>query len=190
MKPLITYLQQFRHIPPEEARLIDSAFEKRQYHEGDYLFKGDGRVCRELFFICSGVARIFSVNDKATEVTHFFYGENKLCLILQSFNEETQTTAAIQASCRAEALVISKSKLMALYQQLPYLKQIIDEINQEHLIEKVNTRNAYVGLDAEDQYRLFMMQNPAIALQVPLKHIASWLGITPQSLSRIRKNIS
>lgn len=190
MNPLVVFLKHSKHISAEDEQLIDSSFEMKCFKEGDHLFKGDGRVCREMFFVCKGVIRILSVNESGAELTHFFYNGHKFCLILQSFNDETPTSAAIQASCDAEVLAISKSKLMELYKRLPYLKEIIDQINQAHLIEKVNTRNACLGLDAENQYKLFVVQNADIAMRVPLKHIASWLGITPQSLSRIRKNIS
>jgi len=189
MNPLIAYLKQLRHISAEDEQIIATHFEAKLFKEGEYLFEGEGRICREMFFVCDGVIRIMSHNESGIELTHFFYNENKFCLILQSFNEEIPTTAAIQACCDGEVLVISKSKLMELYELLPYLKSIIDKINQEHLIEKVNIRNAYLGLDAEQQYKLFKSQNPNIAHRVPLKHIASWLGITQQSLSRIRKNI-
>ncbi len=69
------------------------------------------------------------------------------------------------------------------------MKDIIDQINQQRLIEKVNIRNTYIGEDAESQYKLFVQHQPEIAMRVPLKDIASYLGITPQSLSRIRKHI-
>ncbi|MDP9075954.1 MAG: Crp/Fnr family transcriptional regulator [Bacteroidota bacterium] len=190
MNPLIAYLKLLKYISPEDEQIITSHFELKNFKEGDYLFKGDGRVSREMFFVCKGVIRIVSVNDKGIELTHFFYNENKFCSILQSFNNEVPTPAAIQASCDAEILVISKSRLMDLYQQLPYMKEIIDNLNQLHLIEKVNVRNTYLGEDAENQYKLFIMQHPDIAMRVPLKDIASYLGITPQSLSRIRKNLS
>lgn len=190
MNQLIAYLKLLRHISTEDAQIISSHFEHKAFKEGDYLFKGDGRVCRELFFLCKGVLRIVSVNDKGVELTHYFYKENQLSTILQSFNDEVPTSAAIQASCDAEVLAISKSRLLELYKQLPYMKEVIDQQNQLRLIEKINIRNTYLGEDAENQYKLFIMQNPDIALRVPLKDIASYLGITPQSLSRIRKNIS
>jgi len=190
MNPLIAYLKLLRHIRAEDEQIIAAHLEPKHFKEGDYLFKGDGRVIREMFFVCRGVIRIMSVNDKSVEVTHFFYNENKFCSILQSFNDETPTPAAIQACCDAEVLSISKRRLMDLYDQLPWLKQVIDNINQLHLIEKVNVRNTYLGMDAENQYKLFTVQQPDIAVRVPLKDIAAYLGITPQSLSRIRKNIS
>ncbi|WPU93810.1 Crp/Fnr family transcriptional regulator [Mucilaginibacter sabulilitoris] len=186
--PLINFLQLLRYIPAEDAAVITSHFEHKVFKEGDFLFKGH-RVCNELFFVCKGVLRIVTTNEKGIDITHFFFKENQICTILQSFNDETPTEPGIQAACDAEVMVISKSKLLALYARLPYIKEIIERINQQHLIEKVRVRNSYLGQDAENQYRLFIMQQPDIALRVPLKDIASYLGITPQSLSRIRKNI-
>jgi CRP-like cAMP-binding protein len=188
ISPLINFLRLLRHISEEDEAIIATYFEHKFFKEGDFLFKGH-RVCTELFFVCKGVLRIVTNNDKGIDITHFFYKESQICTILQSFNDATPTDPGIQAACDAEVLVITKSKLLALYEQLPYMKEIIDKINQQHLIEKVRIRNSYLGEDAENQYKLFIMQQPDIALRVPLKDIASYLGITPQSLSRIRKNI-
>ncbi|MBB6131627.1 Crp/Fnr family transcriptional regulator [Mucilaginibacter lappiensis] len=186
--PLISYFQQFRYISDEDALLILEAFQLKSFKEGEYPFKGH-RVCSEMYFVCKGVVRIATHNERGVDITHFFYPENHLCTILQSFNEGSITPTAIQACCDAEIMVITKTRLVALYTQLPYLHEVIDHVNQQHLIHKVNVRNRYLGEAAEEQYRLFVEQNPDIALRVPLKDIASYLGITPQSLSRIRKNI-
>jgi len=185
---LISYLRLLLNIPKGDENIIASYFEHKTFKEGEMLFK-EGKICRELFFVIEGVIRIVSVNDKAIELTHFFCKENQFCTILQSFTDETPATAGIQAACDAEVFVITKSRLFNLYNQLPYMKEMIDELNQIRLIEKVNIRNTFLGEDAEGKYRLFVVQNPDIALRVPLKDIASYLGITPQSLSRIRKNI-
>jgi len=188
INPLITFLQLLRFLSNEDQQLICSAFETRAFKEGDVLFKS-GRVCHELFFICEGILRIVKMNEKGVEVTYFFVKENQFCTILHSFNNDVPAQESIQAACNAEVLVISKSKLLALYKQLPYFRTMIDQITQQRLLDKVRIRNSYLGEDSASRYRLFIMQHPDIALRVPLKDIASYLGITPQSLSRIRKNL-
>lgn len=188
ISPIIPYLHLLRAITKEEGELIASSFEQKSFKEGEYLLH-EGRVCHEQFFICKGILRIVSVNDKAVERTHYFFKENQFCTILQSFEEQTPSVAGIQAACDVTVLVITKTRLNALYQELPYMKEVMDQIKQQRMIEKINIRNLYIGEDAESQYKLFIMQQPDIALRVPLKDIASYLGITPQSLSRIRKNI-
>jgi len=73
-------------------------------------------------------------------------------------------------------LVIGKSALLELYRQLPYFREMLGQMFQAHLIEKVNLRNAYLGSDAEEQYKLFVKENPDIASRVSQKDIASFLG--------------
>jgi CRP-like cAMP-binding protein len=65
---------------------------------------------------------------------------------------------------------------------------LIDQITQQRLLDKIQLRNSYLGKDAATRYKLFMTQQSDIALRVSLQDIASYLEITPQSLSRIRKN--
>jgi len=76
---------------------------------------------------------------------------------------------------------------MDLYARLPYLRELIDGVIQKGLIEKINTRNAYLGLDSAARYQLFLSRQPEIATRVSLTDVASYLEVTPQSLSRIRR---
>ena len=186
--PLIAYLQLFRLIPEKDRSEIVSSFEARTVKEGDSLFKG-GKICREMFFISKGVLRIIVTNDKGVEVIHYFLNENQFCTILGSFNSGVPADESIQAACDTEVLAITRTGLLTLYGKIPYLKELIDQINQQRLLHKIRIRNSYLGLDSSARYQLFIMQQPDIALRVPLRDIASYLEITPQSLSRIRKNI-
>jgi CRP-like cAMP-binding protein len=185
---LISYLRLFRSVTDQEGAAIASYFEPKSFKEGDFLFEGN-KACNEMFFVNSGVLRIVAVNDKGIELTHYFYKESQFCTILPSFIDGSSVEAGIRAACDAEVSAITRSRLQQLYAELPYMKEAIDEINRQRLLEKVYMRNRYIGEDAETQYKLFVMQQPDIALRVPLKDIASFLGITPQSLSRIRRNM-
>ncbi len=174
---LITYLQLLAPIPEGDQTLIMASFRKRIAKEGEYLFKG-GYVCTEMFFICSGVLKITVTDEKGADITHYFIKENQFCTILKSFDNSVNAPENIVAACDAEVLVVNRRELLALYQKLPYLKTLIDQITQQRLLDKIQVRNSY----------LFMMQQSDIALRVSLQDIASYLEITPQSLSRIRKN--
>ena len=185
--PFITFLQLFRHIPVDDQQIIAAAFIPRSVKEGEPLLR-QGQVCKELFFIFQGVLRIVVHNEKGNEVTHFFLKENQFCSILNSFNNEIIAEEGIVAACDAEVLAISKSKLLELYQKVPYLKNLLDQIMQQALLDKIQIRNSYLGQDSTTRYQLFMMRQPDIAMRVSLTDVASYLGITPQSLSRIRKN--
>lgn len=186
--PLISFLKLFRDIPADDEQLIGSAFEYRHYKEDEDLFKA-GKICRELFFICKGVLRIMAIDANGTEVTHFFLKENQFCSILNSFNNHVAANETIQAACDAEVMAISRPGLDKLYLKVPYLKPLVTDIIQQALLDKIDIRTAYLGQDSTTRYKMFMRRQPEIALRVALSDIASYLGITPQSLSRIRKNM-
>ncbi len=188
MKTLITFLQSFRRLTDPEQEIIAAFFERRQYKLGAYLFSGR-KICDELFFISSGIARIATVSEKGMDLTLYFINEKQFCSILQSFTAGTSTEDTIQACCATEAMVISKARLQQLYQQLPFMNELINQANQQRLLEKIRLKNRYAGQDSLSRYKIFLEEQPGIANRVSLKDIASYLNITPQSLSRIRKNL-
>jgi CRP-like cAMP-binding protein len=185
---LIDYLELFTAISDDDKALISTAFECRSLTEGDYLLYPD-RICKELFFICNGIVKIIVQNEKGGQVTHFFLKQNQFCTILKSFNNQTVAAEGIQAACDVEVLAIRRERLLVLYERVPYLKSLIDQITHQALLDKLDLRNSYLGLDATARYKLFIMQQANVAIQVSLCDVASYLGITQQSLSRIRKNI-
>ncbi|PSL32176.1 CRP-like cAMP-binding protein [Chitinophaga ginsengisoli] len=183
---LLNHLQLGKSLSASDQGVILDAFEHRTYKEGATLFQSD-HICRQLFFVCKGILRILVQNENGHEVTHFFTSENRFCTILNSFINQVIAHETIQAACDAEVLCIDRAALMELYEQYPALKTAIDQSIQKTLLEKINTRNAYLGYDSSERYRLFLERQPDIASRVPLGDIASYLGITPQSLSRIRR---
>ena len=185
---LISFLRLFRDISDADAELILNATESRSYKEDEYLFKGD-TICSEMFFIADGVLRIMAFNEQGTEVTHFFLKSNQFCTILNSFINQVKAYESICAACDTEVVVFKRTQLYKLYTELPYLKPLIDSITNQALLDKIALRNAYLGQDSSARYKTFMELQPEVALRVALSDVASYLGITPQSLSRIRKKL-
>jgi len=184
---LIDFIKLYRHIPAEDEALLAAAMERRRYNEGDYLFKGN-KICREIFFACNGVLRIMALNENGKEVTHYFIPENRFCTILNSFTNQVPAAENIIAACDAEVLAIRYTDLRRLYTQLPYLEPLLMKIIQQALLDKIAVKNSCLGRDSSSQYEMFIKEQPNIASRVSLKDVASYLGITLQSLSRIRKN--
>jgi len=183
----IEYLRLFRDIPPADIDMITAAVEYRHVQQGTVLHQ-EGKIVRQIFFICKGVLRIVALNDKAVPITYFFLKENQFCTILNSFNNNVPAAEGIEAACEASVIVLTKNALLGLYNTIPYLQQLINRIMQQALLDKIQLRNAYFNEDATTRYRQFLMRQPDIALRVSLGDIASYLGITQQSLSRIRRN--
>lgn len=184
----INFLKLFKNIPEADVAIIESELIYRKVAEGEVLLN-EGQLCKEMFFICSGILRIVSQNEKGNKVAYFFLKENQFCSILNSFNNNVPSIEGIEAACDADLVVLKKQKLLNLYEKLPYLKELITGITTQALLDKIEMRNSYLGEDASLRYRNFLLRQPDIALRVSLSDIASYLGITQQSLSRIRKNI-
>lgn len=185
---LITFLQSFTSIDEKDQTLLKDTFEMRLFKEGDYLFYPN-TVCKDLFFICKGISKITVLKEKGNIVTNFFFKENQFCTILKSFTNQMEAIEGIQAACNLEVLAVSREKLLLLYKNLPHIEKLIDQIIQQAVLDKVELRNSYLGLDSASRYKLFIKQQPNVAKLVSLSSVASYLGITQQSLSRIRKNI-
>jgi len=188
-EPLFNYLELFQKIPQEDKEIIcQKNLEYRKVKEGEVLLQ-EGKLAKEMFFICKGVLKIVSINDKGNEVIHFFLSENKFCTILKSFTESIPSADRIQAACDTEIIIFKKDKLHSLYNALPYLEKVFGNIIQQALLSKIELRNSYISEDATKRYQKFIVQQSDIALRVSQTDIASYLGITKQSLSRIRKNM-
>lgn len=185
---LIKYLLGFRDLPENEQVQIFSAFTRVCYKSGDRLTFA-GEITSQLFFINKGILKITIPVDGYNDITYFFLTENRFVSFLYSMYENRPAEQGLQAVCDSEVMLISKDDLYQLYEQLPYLKTLINDISRRSIADMIIQRNTYLHGNSSQKYLLFLSQQPEIALSVPLTDIASYLGITPQSLSRIRKNI-
>jgi CRP/FNR family transcriptional regulator, anaerobic regulatory protein len=182
------FLNLFREIPEADFDVITQYLHVRDVKVGEVLLN-EGRTAKELFFVISGILKIVSTNEKGNEIIQFFIKENKFCTILYSFNDDVVSREGIVAATDGKVLVFPKAKLNSLYEKLPYFKGLVESITQRALIDKIQIRNSLMGEEAAIRYHKFVSQQPDILLRVPLSDVASYLGITQQSLSRIRRNI-
>ena len=183
------FLNLFKEIPAADFELIGQYLQHRDIVPGQVLLQ-QGKTAKELFFVSTGILKIVSTSEKGNDVVQFFIKENKFCTILYSFNGGIIAHESIVAATPGELLVFSKTALDDLYAQLPYFKSLVESITQQALIDKIQARNMLMGEDATTRYHKFILQQPEVMLRVPLSDVASYLGITQQSLSRIRRSIS
>lgn len=186
--PFFQYLRLFHDISSVDEALITQALRYKSLPENQTLVQA-GQVCQEMYFIINGVLRIVGQHENGTETTYFFLKNNQLCTILESFTSQVPAAEGIQTACPTELLVISRAALLNLYGQLPYLKALIDLITQRTLLDKIQLRHQYMGEGAIVRYQKFLLLQPDVALRISQRDVASYLGITQQSLSRIRRQI-
>lgn len=185
---MISYLQRFRRIPDNDQERILNSFEKVTYKSGLHL-SGPGQVADYLFFINKGILKITIPDEEERDIVYFFMKENQFMAFLYSLYGRIPAEQGLQAATDTEILRIERGKLYELYQEIPYLKELIDEIAHLSMVDMIHIKNLYLSGTSLKRYQLFLKQQPEVALHVAQIDIASYLGIAPQSLSRIRKKI-
>ncbi|WP_156176406.1 Crp/Fnr family transcriptional regulator [Hymenobacter terrenus] len=183
---LALFLRQMAPFTPEQLALIVGAAAECAYRPGEY-FAQAGRVAQEIGFVVSGVFRVCYFDREGRDVTKYFLDEAHFMVDLQSQQYQLPSTEYIQAVTAAQVLVFSARAWENLRATMVGWEAIERTLISRALLEKVGRRSPLVHDDAATRYRHFLRQFPTLANRIPLAHLASYLGITPQSLSRIRR---
>jgi len=150
------------------------------------LLLQEGQVCNFIDFINSGVLREYRFqNDKETTVD--FVSENQFTSDYQSFIMETPSMQYLEALTDVELLILKKSDINALYDQYKIWERFGRLIIEHFFCSAEAKRKKIISTSHEEQYRNFAATYPQIVQQVPQYYIASYLGLTPEHLSRLRK---
>ena len=186
MKSLKQFIENYISIPNEEWKKISSCFEKRII-EKDEIILEEGKICKYLYFIESGLLH-FYVNKNGNEITKFFTDAPYFFTSQVSFNSQKPALENIQALEKSIIYQISYEKSNELFQLKSWNefgRKITQEVQffTEEILEQLQTETA------EKRYQSIQKNNAELLERIPLKYLASFLGIAPQSLSRIRKKL-
>lgn len=185
---IVNYLRRFVPVSPADEELILDAFSAKIYKAGSVISLA-GEIASDLHFINRGMIKITIPQDEEKVATYYFMNEDQFVGLLYSFYGDVPAKQNLQAVNDVELFTIPMSNLLALDDGLGYLKNTINQIAQISMAEMINFRNTYLGLTAAQKYLKLLELQPEVAKTAPLMDIASYLDITPQSLSRIRKQM-
>lgn len=188
MEVLINYLLQFGNLNKQQIELVKSKVVSRESRKDEYYHEA-GKIPREIIFLTEGIMRICYYNKKGDEITKYFIDENNFLADIHSYNQEIPSTEYVQAVTDCHYLVLSRSAMQELSLTIIEWDSIIAKITAKGLAEKVNRISPMMTEDAKERYLQFLSGFPTLANRIPLSYLASYLGITQSSLSRIRKNI-
>lgn len=144
-----------------------------------------GVTCRTIYFVQSGLARIYYYKD-GNEITEYFAFENDIIVRAESLYTGKPSKKAIQAVEETIFIGIPSAQLFELYDSFPDIERLFRKIIESAYVDTVNRIESIQFHTAEERYTQLISENPAMIQRIPLKHIASYLGITQVSLSRIR----
>jgi CRP-like cAMP-binding protein len=188
MDDFIEYILQFGNLNKQQIDLITKKAKQATLHKDEY-FSEAGKIPRYVGFVNEGIFRFCYYNNKGEEITNHFIDENHFVTDYQNFEAGLPSTEYVQAVTNSKLVVFSKQDWDELLNTIIGWDKILSKIVQKCLVQKIENRSPLVAEDATTRYLTFIEQFPSVANRVPLSYIASYLGITQQSLSRIRKNI-
>jgi CRP/FNR family transcriptional regulator, anaerobic regulatory protein len=163
-------------------------FEYREAKKRDLLLK-EGHVCKTIDFIVEGSARIY-INYDGKDVSRQFFFENGFIAELSSFLTQKPSLFSIDAIEDCKLLSITKPNIDKLYSERVNFLKFGKKIGEHIAIFNINRNVETYTLTAKQRYLRLIEERPKVMSRVPLHMIASYIGITPEALSRIRKEIS
>lgn len=176
------------NLPTSKKILFEIAehFEERLFVKNDYFLK-EGQVSNDYLFLADGFMRAFTFDTDGNEVTTYFYTKNRVVFEASSFFMRTVSTENIQAVTDCKGFAITFEKLNMLFHSIPEFR----EFGRAMLVKEFSAYKqrtlAMINKSAEERYANLISSNKEIFQNAQLKHIASFLGMTDTSLSRIRK---
>lgn len=188
MEEFINYILQFGNLNRQQTDFIRSKARTLELHKDEY-FSEAGKIPRYVGFILEGVVRFCYYNNKGEEITHHFIDENNFVSDQQKFEAQVVASEYIQAATDCKLLVFSKKDWDDIGNTIVGWDAITGLILKNCLLKTIERRSPLVSEDATTRYLSFIEQFPGLVNRILLAHVASYLGITQQSLSRIRKNI-
>jgi CRP/FNR family transcriptional regulator, anaerobic regulatory protein len=186
---LIRVFDAIEPLNAEERALFDRVFTPREVRKGAHLLEADAH-CDEIGFVVEGIFRTYFYNRNGQEITKYFSLPGQFVCDFPSFEEHMRTSEYIQAETACTILVCDRAGFNTIRAGVRRWENYLFRMYQHKHILRSREREERIGLSPTEVYERFVEQHGMIAQQVPVGHIASYLGITPQSLSRIRRRIT
>jgi CRP-like cAMP-binding protein len=172
-------------LTKEEKQLFSQLIEMMSFKRGD-LILSVGQVCKYEYFVLSGCIRSYYIDKKLNDITTMFAIEGYWTGDLHSFHKGIPSEYGLEVLEESLIIRISKSKLEEIYKRIPKFERYFRILLQNRVIA-IDDQLANIAMGAQTAYEHFLKRFPRMEQRVPLKHIASYLGITPTYLSRIRR---
>ncbi|HLO72235.1 MAG TPA: Crp/Fnr family transcriptional regulator [Flavipsychrobacter sp.] len=181
------FMAQFGELTAEEQQQIANNLIVEAYPKGKLLVKA-GDVCRYCYFVLEGCLRQYKLADD-TEVTIQFYTEREAAVDFNSYVNQVKSESYLV--CLEDTIVIEGNLELEtdMYERFPKLQQITRAMMEQDFGKMQEQFSRFIASNAEERYVYLLNNRPDLLQRVPLQYLASYIGVTPESLSRIRKRI-
>jgi CRP-like cAMP-binding protein len=187
MEQLLEQIKTYYPLSTNAQYALHDCFEQVVYSKNDYLVT-EGRICRYLYFLQQGALRGF-YNLDGKEVTHWFAFEDDFVTSFHSFITQQPAVENIQLMEGSILWAISKDRFTGLLNQYFEIERLLRIAYEKYYIRLEERFVNAQFKTARERYRDLLLQAPHIVERVPLGYIASYLGISPETLSRVRSQL-
>lgn len=185
---LFTHIQEKVTLTNEDKERIETFFVHKKLRKRQYLLQ-EGDFCKYLTFVAKGLLRTYNVDRKGDEHMSIFGWEGWWISDFNSFLSGEKAVFNIDAIEDSELFLISRSNYEALMLAVPVMDRYFRILYQNSLVTKEQRLMSSITHTAEERYLLLAESNPKIIERIPQNLVASYLGIVPETLSRIKKNL-
>lgn len=183
---LKNFFNEYVQLPTAELDNIVSKFKLKKIKKNEFVLC-EGEVCKDLIFVQKGCLRLYYIQNDV-EVSVWFALQHSSAIEIYSFISETPTKYFLQAIEETEILYLPKSTLNKLYSTYPKMQEMMRKFWEDVILHLLERFTALQKNTAEQRY-LDLLEKPELLQSIPQKYLASFIGVTPTSLSRIKKNI-
>jgi CRP-like cAMP-binding protein len=178
---------QFVQFTPKERLIFENAFTFKQIPKNYTLVK-EGEIADEIYFINKGLLRLY-YNKEGEYITGYIFREHLFASSYDSFLQRAPSIQYLESLEESELLAITYERMEVLYSELPKMNILVRKIAEQRFINAQQILSSFLIDSPEVRYKKFAERNGDLFLRIPHHIIASYLGITPVSLSRIRKRV-
>ena len=181
------FISKYVNLSDVELEDITNKFKSKVVKKNNYLLR-QGDTCKDLVFVQKGCLRLYYLKDDI-EVSVWFAFQQSSAIEIYSFISENPSDYFLQAIEDSEVLYLPKTELNELYQYQPKMQEMMRNFWEAVLLDLINRFTALEKDSAEKRYLDLLSKQPDYLEKIPQKYLASFIGVTPTSLSRIRKKI-
>jgi CRP-like cAMP-binding protein len=186
---LISHFNSYLQLTDLEINAVTERASERKIKRRQYILQ-EGEISRHYNFVVSGCFKLYKIDNNGKEHNLQFAIENNWLSDIGSLHTKKPSKLSIEAIEPSSILQITLDDLVYLYEHFPKFNRIFRVIIENNFIELQNRVLENISNTAEERYRSFLIQYPELSKRLPNTQIASFLGITPEFLSIIRKSIA
>lgn len=189
VEPLLAYFKRLMPLEIAEEELVSSTFRSRLFRKRQYALQ-EGDVCNQMYFVVKGCLRMYKIDEKGNTHMLQFAPENYWINDLGSFHGLKPSALTIDAIEDTVVLQISRDDLILLYTNAPKFHRIFRVLLENSYVRLQERLLQNISSTAEERYHSFLDIYPQLSSRLSQVMIASYLGITPEFLSRLRNKLS